>query len=429
MIAKDVGPQETRGEIVMNPRPVKRWPQLLTGSLVFMCIGIVYAWSMFAGTFKTNFSSWTNKDLGLTFTLIMGFFCLGNFYAGVLGKQLSPKAVFILSAVLNGLGYLGVALVQANTLWLLYLSYGVVGSFGVGLAYNTVLSTVTRWFPDRIGAVSGTLMMSFACSTLVVGVAADALCHWMSWRYVFVGVGALSALALLMAAFILKQPGPGLLPQKPASGKQAVPATQDLTTLEMVRNSAFWLFFTWGILLLVAVYGLMGNVKQCVLDLDPGAKALATASVTLLAISNGLGRLLLGSLYDKLGRRWTMTLGTALIILSSVFMVAAFKTHLTSLMLLGVALTGFAYGGVPPTSSAFIADYFGVGNYSMKFGVINLFIFIGAFGSTLAGMIKDSAGSFENLFYLLIVMGVFAMGLNLLIRKPVATATRILSLD
>ena len=161
----------------MNSRPVKRWPQLLTGSLVFVCIGIVYAWSMFAATFKASFPTWTNKDLATTFTLIMGFFCLGNFCAGLLARRMSSRNLFLLSALLNGAGFFGVSLIQVNTLWLLYLSYGVVGSFGVGLAYNTVLSTVTKWFPDMIGAVSGTLMMSWACSTLVLGVGADALCR------------------------------------------------------------------------------------------------------------------------------------------------------------------------------------------------------------------------------------------------------------
>jgi len=209
------------------------------------------------------------------------------------------------------------------------------------------------------------------------------------------------------------------LPRK-AGGEKHGAATQDLTTLGMVRSSAFWLFFIWGVLLLVAVYGVMGNVKQCVLELDARAGALATISVTLLAIANGLGRFLLGSLYDKLGRLKTMTISTALIILSSVFMVAAFKTHSIPTMLVGVVLTGLAYGGVPPTSSAFVVDYFGATGYSMKFGVINLFIFIGAFGSALAGLVKDSAGSFENLFYLLIALGLVALVLNLLIRKPVA---------
>ena len=169
-----------------------------------------------------------------------------------------------------------------------------------------------------------------------------------------------------------------------------------------------------------AALQIVGAGQQCVLELDPGAKALATAAVTLLAIANGLGRLLLGSLYDKVGRLRTMTLDTLLIIASSGAMVVAFRTRSVPVMLLGVALTGLAYGGVPPTSSAFVVDFFGEAEYPLKFGVVNLFILVGAFGSALAGLIKDSAGSFENLFYLLIVLGLLALGLNLLIRKPQA---------
>ena len=403
-----------------TPAP-RRWPQLLTGSMVFLCVGIIYAWSIFAGLFKASFPGWSAQDLGTTFTLIMAFFCLGNFCAGLIAGRLRPRARLLLSAAFTSLGYLGAALVEAHSLWLLYLAYGVLGSFGVGLAYNTVLSTVTKWYPDRIGAASGTLMMSFACSTLVLGVGAESASRALGWRPVFVGIALLSAAALVAGAYLLRLPEPGLpLPWAAGAGRRRTGGGRSCSTLEMVRSLPFWLFFVWGIFLLAAVYGLMGNVKQCVLELDPGAKALATAAVTLLAIANGLGRLLLGSLYDKVGRLRTMTLDTLLIIASSGAMVVAFRTRSVPVMLLGVALTGLAYGGVPPTSSAFVVDFFGEAEYPLKFGVVNLFILVGAFGSALAGLIKDSAGSFENLFYLLIVLGLLALGLNLLIRKPQA---------
>ena len=247
---------------------------------------------------------------------------------------------------------------------------------------------------------------------------ADALCRVISWRLVFLGLGVVSSLALVAAALILKAPGAGVqLPRKPA-GPEGTPATLELTPIQMIRTSAFWLFFVWGVLLLIAVYGVMGNVKQCVLDVDSKAKAMATASVTLLAIANGLGRFLFGSLYDQLGRIKAMTIGTLLLMGSSGFMIAAFRTRSIPVMLIGVVLTGLAYGGVPPASSAFVVDYFGARDYSMKFGLINLFIFIGAFGSALAGLVKDTAGSFENLFYVLIVLCTVALVLNLCIKKP-----------
>jgi MFS transporter, OFA family, oxalate/formate antiporter len=397
---------------------IQRWPYLLTGSIVFLSVGIIYAWSIFAAIFKMNFQSWTSTQLATTFTIIMGLFCVGSFSAGFILRKLSARATLLICAVLIGAGFMGVSMVQETTIWLLYLSYGVVGSFGVGLAYNTVLSTVTKWFPEKVGAVSGVLMMSFAFSTLVLGMGADALSQIINWRIVFALVGTLIAVVLVWASFILKVPGGNvLLPQKKVmQGNKAV-QTVELSVSEMLKSSAFWLFFAWGVLLLIPVYGLMGNVKQCVMELDKDAVTVATFSVTLLAICNGIGRLLLGSLYDSLGRKKTMTIDTILIIVSSGLMIAAFRTGSIPLMMLGVMSTGFAYGGIPPIASAFTVDFFGANNYPLKFGIINLVILIGAFGSALAGVIRDTAGSFQTFFYILIVFGVLALILNLIIKR------------
>ncbi|HQO78527.1 MAG TPA: MFS transporter, partial [Thermodesulfobacteriota bacterium] len=357
---------------------VKRWPYLLTGSIVFLCVGIVYAWSIFASIFKTSFHSWTSTELATTFTIIMGLFCIGNLSAGFISRKLSARAMLLICAALIGGGFMSVSLVQENTIWLLYLGYGAIGSFGVGLAYNTVLSTVTRWFPEKVGTASGTLMMSFAFSTLILGIGVDALAQVMSWRVVFALVGVFIALVLAWSSSILKVPErDAVLPQKAVMpGAEAV-QTIDISVPEMLRSSAFWLFFVWGVLLLIPVYGLMGNVKQCVIELDKTAVTIGTLSVTLLAVSNGIGRLLLGSLYDRVGRKKTMTIDTLLIIMSSAAMIAAFRTCSIPLTMLGVMLTGLAYGGLPPISSAFAVDFFGPSNYPMKFGIVSLTILVG----------------------------------------------------
>ena len=181
------------------------------------------------------------------------------------------------------------------------------------------------------------------------------------------------------------------------------------------------MFFVWGMMILVSSYAVIGNAKQCVLDLDSSATLMATLSVIVISVCNGLGRLILGTAYDKLGRMKTMTINSLMIMVSSILLISAFQTGSVLLMIIGFILVGFAYGGVPPTSSAFIADFFGTKNYSLKFGVVTLYIFIGAFGSTLAGLIKDSAGSFENLFYVLIGLGIIAFLLNFSIGKQKRT--------
>jgi OFA family oxalate/formate antiporter-like MFS transporter len=400
---------------------IKRWPYLLMGSIVFLCLGIIYSWSAFAVIFKADFQTWTSTGLAATFTIIMALFCIGNFLAGFISKKLSPKAILIICAALMTIAFLGVSMVQENTLWLLYLSYGVVGGFTIGLTYNIVVSTVTKWFPEKVGAVSGVLMMSIAFGTLLLGMGAVSLSNIIGWRIVFVIIAVIMAVVIGLSSIIIKAPDPDVvLPQRKVDEKSGALQAVDMTVPEMIKSSPFWLFFIWGILMLVSVYGVMGNVAQCVLELDENATTIAAFSVTLVAIFNGLGRLVIGSLYDKLGRKKTMTIDTFLLILSSVSIIAAFKTGSIPLMVLGGMLTGFSYGGVPPTSAAFAADFFGVSNFPLKFGIINLFIFIGAFGSTLAGIIKDTAGSYQNLFYILIVLGVITLIINLLIKKKEA---------
>ena len=41
--------------------------------------------------------------------------------------------------------------VSIESLWLLYLGYGVLGGIGLGIGYITPVSTLVKWFPDRRG--------------------------------------------------------------------------------------------------------------------------------------------------------------------------------------------------------------------------------------------------------------------------------------
>jgi len=386
--------------------------------VVFLCIGIIYAWSIFAEVFKQNFQTWTNTALASTFTIIMAFFCVGNVSGGFILKKLSPKKTLLITGILIGLSFIAVSALQENTIWLLYLSYGVVGSFGVGLSYNVVLSVVTKWFPDKVGMASGILMMSFAFSTLVLGMGANYLMGIYSFRLVFILMGIVTAVVLFIGAALLKAPDENVvLPQAGKKASRASEAQASMTVNEMLKTSAFWLFFVWGIMQLICVYAVMGNAKQCVLELNPTAISIATLSVTIISVFNGLGRLILGTAYDKIGRLWTMTLDTALIIIASMLLIVSFKTGSIPLMIAGFMFVGFSYGGIPAIASAFSVDYFGPNDFSLKFGIINMFVFVGAFGSALAGIIKDNAGSYENLSYILIGLGILAMILNLGIRK------------
>ena len=148
---------------------LKKWIYIAIGAVVFLCIGIIYSWSVFAQVFSNSFKSWTSTELATTFTIIMAFFCVGNISGGIFLKKASPKIVMMISGILIGAGFIGVSQVRESSILLLYASYGMISSFGVGMVYNVVISVITKWFHDRVGMASGILMMSFAFSPLVLG--------------------------------------------------------------------------------------------------------------------------------------------------------------------------------------------------------------------------------------------------------------------
>lgn len=395
----------------------KRWHILLAGAAVFLCIGTIYAWSIFAAILHTSFISWTDTNLAVTFSIIMASFCVGNLAAGFISKKVGTKLVFALCAILVGLGFIGLSFIRENTLWLLYVSYGFVGSLGVGITYNLVLSIVTKWFPEKIGAASGTLLMCFALSTLFFGLGVQALSNRIDWRIIFPSVGIVIALVILLAAHVLKDPKTDAEFSKKTETFRNELAQKDMTISEMIKTGSFWLYFLWGMFFLVTIYSVQGNAKQIILDLDPKATILSTWVVMIFSICNGLGRLVLGALYDRFGRRVTMTVDTGLVILGAILMLISYMTHTLPAMTGGILLFGFAYGGVPSTSSAFVVDYYGAKDYSIKYGIISLYTFIGAFGSAFAGIIKDRAGSYSKMFSILIFIAIIATILNLFIKK------------
>ena len=150
-----------------------RWAYLILGVLALLVAGVVYAWSILKAPLAEAFG-WSGSELALNFTLTMCFFCLGGFAGGLLSRRLGDRLCLFLAAGLSGLGFLLASRLGGKVL-MLYISYGILAGFGIGLAYNVIISAVSAWFPDKKGLCSGALMMGFGASALVIGKLASAL--------------------------------------------------------------------------------------------------------------------------------------------------------------------------------------------------------------------------------------------------------------
>ena len=397
---------------------LNRWIPAIAGTLILLFAGLVYAWSILSVPIAAEFTHWTQAQLSLTFTLVMIFFCLGGLAGGLLAGKLKPQLSVAGGGLLFLAGFLLASRIQTPAG--LYLTFGILCGFASGIVYNAVMSTVGRWFPDRPGLISGILLMGFGFSAFLIGKAYQA---WTpdrigGWRTSFVVMGIAVCAVLVLCAPLIRRPGPDF--QAPAAVKKQTGA--DLTTGQMLRSGDFWLYYVWTILLvgagLVLVSQGSGIASRVGTNVSPSAIA---TTVGMISVFNGVGRVIIGQLFDRVGRRRTMELDNLLFVLSGLLLVLATVLGSYALVVVGFILGGMAYGGVPTISSAFVSARYGRKHYPVNFPLINTNLIISSVGSTVAGALYDATGSFLSCCWLIIglaaVSFLFAAGITLLERK------------
>ncbi|MCM2293384.1 OFA family MFS transporter [Allorhizobium sp. BGMRC 0089] len=152
-----------------------RWKVPPASIAIHLCIGSVYAWSIFnppltkeMGVVAASSSDWALQSVVWIFSVAIVFLGLAAAFGGKWLEEVGPRMVGVTAAFLWGGGFLigGLGIVT-HQLWLLYFGYGVLGGCGLGLGYVSPVSTLIRWFPDRRGMATGLAIMGFGGGAMV----------------------------------------------------------------------------------------------------------------------------------------------------------------------------------------------------------------------------------------------------------------------
>jgi OFA family oxalate/formate antiporter-like MFS transporter len=388
----------------MTPE-VGRWGFILVGLSMNLCLGAVYAYSIFKPAVEKVYGVSAFQG-NLPFMAFLFSFAITMFFGGRIMERIGPRLLALGGGLIVGLGWILSSF--ATSVWMLVLTYGVIAGSGVGLVYGCPVAMGARWFPDRKGLAVGLMLAGFGGSAIVTGGIASLLIGdhkalpveqlAISLPRTFLCFGVAFAGLLVLLSLPFRFPVAGWKPQGWQPSAAAATAC-DLDGPSMLKTSTFWglfLCYTIGCLAGLMAIGISKPVGSDVIKIASGT---ATSLVGVFAVFNGLGRPLFGWLADRLSPKAAAVINLSIILATSLAMLCAGE-NTTALYV--AAFSGFwlCLGGWLAIAPAATATFFGMTHYSRNYGTVFFAYGLGAIlGGIISGHAKDMFGSYTYAFY------------------------------
>jgi OFA family oxalate/formate antiporter-like MFS transporter len=344
-----------------------RWVLAITAFLMQLALGSVYAWSVFLKPVGTVYHV-SRLQANLTFSIVLLALGVTAGFGGYLNNRFGPRVIATLGGILYGLGVILAAFAAPN-IFILYLTFGIIGGIGIGLGYIVALAMLIKWFPDRRGFITGLAVAGFGAGALITSPVAAALITSVGLGSTFLYLGIAYLVVIVIVAQFFRTAPEGYAPAgwTPSVRQQTDRSKREYTLPEALRLPRWYVL--WLILALNVTAGAaLISVASPLAQKFTGVGAVTAALlVSVIGIFNGAGRLFWGWLSDGIGRPFTFL--SMFIIQAIVF---AILPSITSfyLLLVPAAIIALCYGGGFGTMPAFAADFFGAKNAGTIYGAM-----------------------------------------------------------
>jgi OFA family oxalate/formate antiporter-like MFS transporter len=330
-----------------------------------LALGAVYGWSIFLSPLQREFGAST-AAVNLTFTITLAVLGLTAGFGGGLQRRIGPRATATLAGVLYGLGIMLSGF--APNLPALYAAHGVLGGIGLGLGYIVPLAVLIGWFPDRRGFISGLAVAGFGLGALITSPLATELIKGYGVQNTLMLLGAAYFIVIVSAAQVLRSAPENYVPPGSTLPPQAAGRVSEAMTLAQALRTPHWHLLWWMLAINVsagaALISVAAPLTQELAQVGPASGAVA---VCVIALFNGIGRLLWGTLSDKIGRARTFL---ALFLIQGITFALMPAIDGFALLLVPLAIIALCYGGGFGTMPAFAGDVFGAQNAGTIYGAM-----------------------------------------------------------
>ena len=414
--------------------PGKAWVVVFSGTAVNLCLGILYAWSVWAkalinekmaGQTMTGINEgWTyltNAQAATPFSLCVLVFALLMIPGGRIQDKFGPKVGAITGGLFLAVGCIIAGLSKSYAG--LIIGFGIGGGIGMGIGYAAPTPAALKWFgPHKRGLIAGLVVGGYGGAALYISpLAAYLLGNGITYSFIWLGI--FFAVVVIIAGSLLAWPEPGYVPPAAPVKAGAAPAKAagtliDWAPSEIIKTPQFFglvlMFIATtqsGLMIISIAAPVLAGAAKGIPFLVANAWLLASYGGAI----NALGRVGTGLYSDKIGRGNAYALNCIVSALCLFLMPFIIKGGNIFLLFVAVGIAYWQYGGGLALMPSFTADFFGPKNLGMNYGLVFIGWGLGFFMARLAGTIKDITGVYDYAFYLsalVLIVGVIISWVN-----------------
>lgn len=387
-----------------------RFLALTGGVLIQLVIGGVYAWSLFGRALQAPEAMGIGAvAASVPFEVAIGMIFVGTSIGGRLQDRSSPRIVALAGSVVYASGIMLASLARgADDFWLLVLGYGVIGGFGLGMAYIVPIALLQKWFPARRALVTGIAVGGFGFgATLTSPVAQSLLARTPETpAAAFLPLGAGYLVVGVLGSLLMFRP--------PASPDASARASGDFTVARALRTRQWYLLTASLALAVAAGISLVSMMAAASVEVGGFDVTAAATIVGALALFNGAGRIVWAAVAQRVGPLPALTAILVLLGASLVLLPHAAGAGFLAL----AAVVYLCYGGAFGTLPAAAGQFFGLTHAGAIYGLMLVgWSLAGVLGPLVASGLVGDAGNFRLAFSVMGALAVAGVALPLLLRR------------
>lgn len=374
---------------------------ILSSLIMMLMMGTVYAYSVFRYHIETLYQVNTLQS-GLPYMTSLFFYALSMMVSGRYLKPSNLRQFVFYGTLLIILGWF-ISGISTN-IYQLMLSYGVFIGSGVGMVYGVPIYMVQKLFPTKSGLMTGFILLGFGMSPLITAPLSSYLIEITSIRETFFILGGIF--------FVIQLPLSYLFMLKEGQTFKQTPK-EDIYKEKLKPFKRIYVLFVIATTVGLMMIGLTYQVGVRYYELN---ETHVTLALSLFAILNGVARPLFGKLMDMKGFKFSGLVSIHLIILASVI---GLINRGSDFFLFGVSfgLYWFNLGAWLAIVPATIKEFYGIKQYSKKYGLMFTGYGVGAIlGTLVSGSILDYFGTTLHIYGL--ILGLMLISILILIQLP-----------